>query len=300
MELKEEMRQLQEQLQAMRAEQMELLSGIREKVHVVWEKVEDSRRLELNRLPVPAVPAKPVLPKALTKSMSGFFASKRRVSIRTPSMEFQEEAEAEAPAEAPSAVHKEVSKETTTSAESKRRISVVSNSSKKSRMSVNSDASIIQRSTEEMKRRARKTERRLRESRLGVAKAPEHLTTAQRVVSSPWFSPFITLLILVNVILLGVEVDISTTAPLDAMPRWFFSVNASITCIFVMEIALKFVAYGCKEFWLGEDCRWNIFDFAIVVMSVADLTLDMLTLFLSSSIDAGAMHARVRRRHACA
>lgn len=284
-ELRDEMKLLQELLQATRAEQMELLSGIREKVNSLWEKLEDSNRLDLGRF------GKPVLPKALTKSMSGIIASRRRVSIRTPSMEFKEEGEEEVQnetVEAPRLLPLQESAE----APSKRRISVMSafsNSSKKSRMSAGSDASIIQRSTEEMKRRARRTERRLRESRIGATQAPERLTKAQEVVFSPWFSPFITLLILVNVILLGVEVDISTTAPLDDMPRWFFTVNASITCIFVMEIALKFVAYGCKEFWLGEDYRWNIFDFAVVVMSVADLILDMLTLFLSSSIDAGAV-----------
>ena len=119
-------------------------------------------------------------------------------------------------------------------------------------------------------------------------------TVTKEVVFSPGFSGFITVLILLNVILLGVEVDVSASLDISEVPSWFGTVNAIIVCFFVVEIALKLFAVGCREFWRGRDCIWNMLDFFIVSISVVDVLLDILAHMLSaSSLQTG--HLRLVR-----
>eukprot|EP00435_Cladocopium_sp_Y103_P027573 s3410_g6.t2 len=109
------------------------------------------------------------------------------------------------------------------------------------------------------------------------------------IVYSPLFSYTITLLILLHVILLGVEVDLSAAVALEDMPSWFSTFNAvSVTC-FVIELILKFVALGCTGFWYGSDAYWNIFDFVVIAVSVVDVVLDFWARLLSPSMSTGQL-----------
>eukprot|EP00435_Cladocopium_sp_Y103_P004633 s5166_g1.t1 len=115
----------------------------------------------------------------------------------------------------------------------------------------------------------------------------------KEIIFSPWFSLAITFLILLNVILLGVEVDVSATLDLDEVPSWFGTVNAMIVLIFVVEMILKIFVLGCREFWCGVESGWNIFDSLIVSLSVVDLVVDALASLMSASLDTG--HLRFMR-----
>ena len=54
------------------------------------------------------------------------------------------------------------------------------------------------------------------------------------------------------------------------------------------ETALKLLALGCEEFWRGSDCVWNIFDFGIVTVSVAETIIDYLALSISSTNESNS------------
>lgn len=115
----------------------------------------------------------------------------------------------------------------------------------------------------------------------------------KEIIFSPWFSLAITFLILLNVVLLGVEVDVSATLDLDEVPSWFGTVNALIVFIFVVEMILRIFVLGCREFWRGVESGWNIFDSLIVSLSVVDLVVDALASLMSASLDTG--HLRFMR-----
>lgn len=90
------------------------------------------------------------------------------------------------------------------------------------------------------------------------------------MVYSPLFSYTITLLILLHVILLGVEVDLSAAVALEDMPSWF-------------------IALGCTGFWYSSDAYWNIFDFIVIAVSVVDVVLDFWARLLSPSMSTGQL-----------
>ena len=140
---------------------------------------------------------------------------------------------------------------------------------------------------------------KMQSQKLRISKAVaevEELDLRERVgqiVFSSSFSLMITALILVNVVLLGVEVDVSATMAIEDVPSWFGTVNALIVCVFVLEIALKVFALGCRSFWCGRDCVWNLVDFVIVSVSVVDVSLDFVASMLSSNMNTG--HLRLVR-----
>ncbi|CAE7616656.1 scn4ab [Symbiodinium natans] len=117
---------------------------------------------------------------------------------------------------------------------------------------------------------------------------------AHKIVTSNAFQAGIMLLILLNLVLLGIEVDVAASLPADEEPEWFQTLNVIIVLIFVSEIVLKFIAHGCATFFCGSDRWWNIFDLAIISASV----LETATEFVASAISVGNMdssHLRIMR-----
>lgn len=113
-------------------------------------------------------------------------------------------------------------------------------------------------------------------------------------VRSSSFTNFIMLLIVGNAILLGVEIDVSSRVGQNDVPTWFGTVNAMLVFIFVTETVLKLLAVGCTEFWKGEECLWNTFDFVIVSLSVMETVIDFWAQTMSSSAD-GSNSFRIMR-----
>ena len=91
-----------------------------------------------------------------------------------------------------------------------------------------------------------------------------------RVVSSHYFSFCIMTLIFINLVLLGIEVDVSASLGQNDIPRWFETVNFVIVAIFLLELLLKMYTRGCHAFFAGDDGGWNIFDLCIVVVSLLE------------------------------
>jgi len=82
-----------------------------------------------------------------------------------------------------------------------------------------------------------------------------------RRVEGPAFSRFIIGLILVNAVILGLE---TSSAVMARFGEVLISVNTAILGAFVIEIALKLVAFGPRFFKSG----WNVFDFFVVGISL--------------------------------
>ena len=85
------------------------------------------------------------------------------------------------------------------------------------------------------------------------------------------FTYAVMALICVNMILLGLQVDAGSSPPYEEpglglqalkpfkIRGWYDVVNGIIVVFFVLELAVKFAAFGCKGFFCGKDRGWNIF-----------------------------------------
>lgn len=127
-------------------------------------------------------------------------------------------------------------------------------------------------------RRKLKASRTASKARTGSLRSSEPESYKGRlkcIVNSPYFTYVIMALILVNGILLGVEIDVAATLGQADIPGWYAVVNALMVFIFFMEIVIKLYALGCETFWRGSESSWNIFDFVIVVISLAETAVDL-------------------------
>ena len=117
-----------------------------------------------------------------------------------------------------------------------------------------------------------------------------------RLVTHGAFTNCIQLLILLNLVLLGIEVDAATQLGQFDIPRWYGIVNTGIVCVFLVEITLKFIAFGVQGFLCGKDSFWNNLDMLVIGASVLETAVELWDLSLSSSNSgSSAAHLRIMR-----
>jgi voltage-gated sodium channel len=94
------------------------------------------------------------------------------------------------------------------------------------------------------------------------------------VTTSRWFQPFITTIIIINAIVIGLD----TSADLRAgFHSWFELANQIFLGIFIMEAALKMAAQApqVQNYFRNG---WNVFDFSIVVVSLLPASGEVATI----------------------
>eukprot|EP00928_Gymnodinium_smaydae_P022884 TRINITY_DN19084_c0_g1_i2.p1 TRINITY_DN19084_c0_g1~~TRINITY_DN19084_c0_g1_i2.p1 ORF type:complete len:667 (-),score=56.15 TRINITY_DN19084_c0_g1_i2:277-2277(-) len=88
-----------------------------------------------------------------------------------------------------------------------------------------------------------------------------------------------TAAILVSFLSLGISLDRNP----DGLP-WFL-LELSITLIFVVELVTKLLVYSPTVYFLGPDQTWNILDFVLTLMGIADAMLGMATIAADVSVE---------------
>lgn len=94
-----------------------------------------------------------------------------------------------------------------------------------------------------------------------------------KIAEAAWFQNFIIAIILLAGVVVGLE-----TYPAN-IERWgseLHFLNAVILWIFILEIAVKMIAYGSKPWQFFKD-PWNVFDFLIVAASLLPVGSEAVT-----------------------
>eukprot|EP00439_Symbiodinium_sp_Y106_P032461 s1150_g3.t2 len=97
----------------------------------------------------------------------------------------------------------------------------------------------------------------------------------KKITTATWFSYAIMSVILFNLIFLGIEVSVTTQMGNNDIPVVFAIVNATVVLIFMVEVCMNFVAFGCAEFCLGKDRGWNLFDVVVISTSTLEIAYDL-------------------------
>ncbi|CAK9020491.1 unnamed protein product [Durusdinium trenchii] len=126
---------------------------------------------------------------------------------------------------------------------------------------------------------ARMAARKLTDQKLSSvvywSQRPKDNNVAYQVVSSSWFVYGISVVILINMILLGFEVNLAAAVGQESVPLFFGVANATAVGIFVIELMLSFIAFGIRRFFCGADRIWNLFDFCIITLSVLETATEL-------------------------
>lgn len=122
------------------------------------------------------------------------------------------------------------------------------------------------------------------QSHTGLVEMSFARSVARRVVTSPFFVYAVTFVIVFNLVILGIEVDVSTNLGQNDIPSWFTVCNGVVVALFTGELSLNLYAQGCLSFFCGRERWWNLFDLLIIVLSLLESALD---LWVAASTSAG-------------
>ena len=116
--------------------------------------------------------------------------------------------------------------------------------------------------------------------------SPWIITQLRKIVSSNAFTYSILVLIMVNLVLLGVEVDIAAAMPYHETPKWFYEINLAVVVIFTFEVVAKIALFGYRDFFCGRDSWWNAFDFVVVALSVFELVVELFVATINQEMNS--------------
>lgn len=97
---------------------------------------------------------------------------------------------------------------------------------------------------------------------------------AQNIVDASWFNHGITVIILLNAVIIGLDTDADLTA---AFGHWFERANWLFLSIFIVEALIKLLALAPRMHRYFAD-GWNVFDFSIIVLSLIPASGPLATL----------------------
>ena len=97
---------------------------------------------------------------------------------------------------------------------------------------------------------------------------------ARGISESRWFNNSITIIIVLNAVVIGMDTSPALTARFD---EYFILANQVFLAIFILEAAIKIIAEAPNVHrYFGDG--WNIFDFSIIVVSLIPATGQLATL----------------------
>eukprot|EP00931_Biecheleriopsis_adriatica_P018612 TRINITY_DN12988_c0_g2_i1.p1 TRINITY_DN12988_c0_g2~~TRINITY_DN12988_c0_g2_i1.p1 ORF type:complete len:524 (+),score=93.09 TRINITY_DN12988_c0_g2_i1:98-1573(+) len=97
------------------------------------------------------------------------------------------------------------------------------------------------------------------------------------------FEACFAIIILVSVIIIGVEVDMSAMIPVDnSLPIGFEVVNAFFTLAFLLELLIRLIGVGFWDYFVGPNYPWHILDLLLVLTSLVELGVYFFATFNES------------------
>eukprot|EP00931_Biecheleriopsis_adriatica_P043865 TRINITY_DN25065_c0_g1_i1.p1 TRINITY_DN25065_c0_g1~~TRINITY_DN25065_c0_g1_i1.p1 ORF type:complete len:620 (-),score=104.79 TRINITY_DN25065_c0_g1_i1:103-1962(-) len=97
------------------------------------------------------------------------------------------------------------------------------------------------------------------------------------LMTSPPMASLVSLLVLANIALIGVEIDVSWHYSQNAFPPVFRYLDKAFAIFFAFEVMLTILGLGCHAYFLGPDRGWNCFDFLITLLSLVQVMVDWIT-----------------------
>eukprot|EP00435_Cladocopium_sp_Y103_P021893 s1939_g5.t1 len=99
-------------------------------------------------------------------------------------------------------------------------------------------------------------------------------TSIQRIVRHSSFAMLCAMVVVINSIFIGVEVQMSLDHP-DRLPISINVIQYCFATFFIIELLLRVVADG-RDFFCGEDWKWSWLDIFVVLASVWEILADAL------------------------
>lgn len=102
----------------------------------------------------------------------------------------------------------------------------------------------------------------------------------RKITDSKYFDPVIMVAIVLNILAMALPYDTMSTSYEATVEN----INLFFTCVFIIEMVLKMIAFGFRGYWIND---WNKFDFFVVMSSIIDIIMNQLGNQLGSFLRVG-------------
>jgi len=100
-----------------------------------------------------------------------------------------------------------------------------------------------------------------------------------KIIKSVYFDTFISIVVLFNAVMLGVQVNAEAASSSSTMT--FSYIEWTCTGIFTAELALRMWAVGLRRLCCGADRLMTLLDVALVLLGILEVTVDVLSTAVS-------------------
>ncbi|OLP95772.1 Voltage-dependent calcium channel type A subunit alpha-1 [Symbiodinium microadriaticum] len=108
-----------------------------------------------------------------------------------------------------------------------------------------------------------------------------------KVVTHVAFEAFFAVVVIINSLFIGVEVELQMVSNGATMNSEFVrGVQYTFTTLFTLELLMRFLAFGFRRMFCEEDWIWSALDVVIVVSSLWETALDILSSNTNTNISA--------------
>ncbi|CAE7729046.1 CACNA1G [Symbiodinium pilosum] len=104
-----------------------------------------------------------------------------------------------------------------------------------------------------------------------------------KLVQHVAFEAFFAVVVVVNSLFLGIEVQLQLTEGAAVNSELVRVVQYTFTALFTIELVLRLIAFGFRRLFCGEDRIWSALDVIIVLSSLWETTLDVMALSSNNS-----------------
>eukprot|EP00927_Polykrikos_kofoidii_P007470 TRINITY_DN13063_c0_g1_i9.p1 TRINITY_DN13063_c0_g1~~TRINITY_DN13063_c0_g1_i9.p1 ORF type:complete len:617 (-),score=104.59 TRINITY_DN13063_c0_g1_i9:13-1863(-) len=92
---------------------------------------------------------------------------------------------------------------------------------------------------------------------------------ASEWLRSAYFDYFMSIFLLLNLALVGVQTNYMANHANQPVPSWIVAINVSFCLIFSIELGIRIAISGTR-FWSNDGYKWNVFDTIIVTFTILD------------------------------
>lgn len=114
---------------------------------------------------------------------------------------------------------------------------------------------------------------------------------AAAIASNPFFNFAVALVIISNSVFLGIQLELGTQNSGNAMA--FLVGHLIYAILFTLEMAIRFIAAGCRNYLIGPEWYWNWLDLLVVIPAWVELITDFME--HGENVSSGASNFRILR-----
>eukprot|EP00931_Biecheleriopsis_adriatica_P110681 TRINITY_DN8497_c0_g1_i2.p1 TRINITY_DN8497_c0_g1~~TRINITY_DN8497_c0_g1_i2.p1 ORF type:complete len:621 (-),score=90.39 TRINITY_DN8497_c0_g1_i2:66-1895(-) len=103
------------------------------------------------------------------------------------------------------------------------------------------------------------------------------------------FDIAVNVIVILNMVLIGAEVDYSATVATNKIPHAFRVLNYLFALFFVLEVTVRCIATGCRGFFCSPEAPWHMVDAVAACAAISEVFFELLVSRVADGLNVNVM-----------